>query len=122
MPDAAKVWATTRDQEHGHLHNNLIQVAAMYGLPALLALLAFFARLIVTAWGARRSSHPLARGLAWGSLAVCLAWWVNGMAEYNFGSFQSSFTLWFLLGLGLCAGQLERDLGAVRVRPKGGAR
>jgi O-antigen ligase len=108
QPEAAKVWDTTRDQEHGHLHDDLIQVAAMYGLPALLALLLLFARLLGGAWRARRSAYPLARGLAWGSLAACLAWWVNGLVEYNFGSFQSSFTLWFLLGLGLCGAALER--------------
>ena len=103
QPDAAKVWDTTRDQEHGHLHNDLIQVAAMYGIPALLALLGLTAFLLRSAWRLRHDATPLTRGLAWGSLAVLLAWWANGMVEYNFGSFQSSFTLWFLLGLGLSA-------------------
>jgi O-antigen ligase len=101
QPEAAKVWDSTRDQEHGHLHDNFIQIAAMYGLPALAALLLLFWRLRLAFWWRRLSPEPLARGLAWGSLAAAAAWWLNGLAEYNFGSFQSSFTLWFILGLGL---------------------
>ena len=108
LPEAAKVWDTTRDQEQGHLHNNLIQVAAMYGLPALMALMILFGRLIVLAWKQQKSLNALQRGLAWGVLAVCVAWWINGMVEYNFGSFQSSFTLWFLLGLGMSRATEEK--------------
>jgi O-antigen ligase len=107
QPEGAKVWDSTKDQEHGHLHDNLIQIAAMYGVPALLALLLFFCRILLESWWRRSSPLPLARGLAYGSLAAAAAWWLNGMTEYNFGSFQSSFTLWFLLGLGLTAARLE---------------
>ena len=110
MPEQAKKWDSLRDQEHGHLHNDLIQVAAMYGLPALAALLLFFAALMASAFKRRASRSPLVRGLSWGLLAACLAWWINGLVEYNFGSFQSSFSLWFLLGLSLAAFKLEGAL------------
>jgi O-antigen ligase len=109
LPDGAKIWGTTKDQEHGHLHDDPIQIGAMYGLPALLAMLAFFARLAWEGWRRTKSSQPLSRGLGWGMLALILAWWVNGFAEYNFGSFQSSFTLWFMLGLGLSGMQTSPD-------------
>jgi O-antigen ligase len=107
LPEGAKKWDSLRDQEHGHLHNDPIQVAAMYGLPALCALLFFFAVLARNAHRQTRSSSPQGRGISWGVLAVILAWWINGLVEYNFGSFQSSFTLWFLLGLGLAAAKLQ---------------
>jgi O-antigen ligase len=107
-PAEAKAIPWIKDVDRGHLHNNLIQVAAMYGLPALALLLFFFARLAWEAWRTARSTSPLARGLGLGLLGALLAWWVNGLFEYNFGSFQSGFVLWFLAGLGLAAGRLGR--------------
>lgn len=103
MPDAAKQWESLRDQEQGHLHNNLVQVAAAYGLPALASLLLLFAGLAWAAWQQRRAATPLARGCGLGLAAALLAWWVNGLFEYNFGSVQSSFVLWALVGLSLAA-------------------
>lgn len=97
----APAWGFPPEREQGHLHNNLSQVAVMYGLPGLLLLLLWAGRLWLEAWRARLSPDPLARGLAWGLLAAWLGWWVNGSLEYTFGSFQSSFTLWALWGLGL---------------------
>jgi O-antigen ligase len=103
MPAAAKQWESLRGKEQGHLHNNLVQVAAAYGLPALLSLLLLFAGLAWAAWRQRLAATPLARGCGIGLAAALLAWWVNGLFEYNFGSLQSSFVLWGLVGMSLAA-------------------
>lgn len=92
FPEAGKAWESLRGKDEGHLHNNFLQVAVMYGIPALLLLLLFFGRL---AWISLSGPSPLGLPLA---LAL-LAWFVNGLFEFNFGSLQSSFVLWFLVGL-----------------------
>ena len=93
-----------KNDDQGHLHDNLIMLAVLYGWPGLLLMLAAFAALLPALWRGRKA-RGLAGGLALGALAAALAWWVNGLFEYTFGSFQSSFVLWFLLGLGLAGAQ-----------------
>ncbi len=110
MPAAARKWPTLRDHEQGHLHDDFIQVAAMYGVPALALLLGFFGALTaVFLAGGGRGAGALRRGLAWGAVACVLAWWCNGIAEYNFGSAQSGALLWGLLGWALAAARLDGD-------------
>lgn len=104
--EAARNDPALKDNDQGHLHDDLIMVAALYGLPGLLLLLLAHLGLAGRLWRGRRAPG-LAGGLALGALGCLAAWWVNGLFEYNFGSFQSSFTLWFVLGLGL-AGAVER--------------
>jgi O-antigen ligase len=103
----AVAWYNAHDpnKEQGHLHDDLVQVAAMYGLPGLFLLLFFFLRLALAALNASRQAGP-ATALAQGFLAALLGWWANGAFEYNFGSFQSSFVLWFLVGLFLASQRL----------------
>jgi O-antigen ligase len=103
MPDWARQNPRLASNEQGHLHSIYAQVSAMYGLPGLLLLLLFAGRLAWEAWAQRRSADARARGLALGLLAAWAAWWVNGALEYNFGSTQSSFSVWALWGLGLAA-------------------
>lgn len=107
MPDGAKKWDSLRDKEEGHLHNDAVTVAAFYGLPALLALLGFFALLWAQAWRRGHRGGGLSRATGLALAAALLAWWVNGMLEYNFGSTQSGFVLWVLVGLSLAAGRPE---------------
>jgi O-antigen ligase len=102
MPEEAKQWASLKDRDEGHLHDDFLQVAVMYGLPALVLLLIFFARLGLAA---ARSETALGVAMA----ASLLAWFVNGLFEYNFGSFQSSFFLWFLIGLYLAGARLNES-------------
>ncbi|HTB35099.1 MAG TPA: O-antigen ligase family protein [bacterium] len=100
-----------KGNDQGHLHDDFIMLGALYGLPGLLLMLAAFAALLPQLWRGRRA-RGLAGGLALGALAAAVAWWVNGLFEYNFGSFQSSFVLWFLLGLGLAGAQQAGTLSA----------
>jgi O-antigen ligase len=96
------------DREQGHLHSDWIQVAAMDGLPALgFLLLALLLAALQALSLFRRAKDAEAAGLALGVLCVLLVWCFNGTFEYNFGSFQSSFLFWFLLGLLPAAAALE---------------
>jgi O-antigen ligase len=96
------------DRENGHLHDVPLQLAVMYGLPGLALALVFFAGLVAQGFRMRlRAAGPLARGAGLGLAFGLIAFFLHGMTEYNLGSFQSSFTLWFVIGLGLAAARLD---------------
>jgi O-antigen ligase len=72
----------------GHLHNNLIMIAAETGLPSLGAYLWFLVAFL-------RGAAPFARGpwtrvqaVARGSVAAMVALFVAGLFEYNFGDVE----------------------------------
>lgn len=82
-----------------HLHNNLLQIAAERGLPALFAWLTFIVGtfwLLLKKWSICSSG-----GLPWvaASLACLLALFVAGLFEYNFG--DSEVVMFFLILLTL---------------------
>jgi O-antigen ligase len=66
-----------------HLHNNLLQIAAERGLPAL-ALWLWFMVVLIRDLG-RRFAAGRHRALAAGALATVIALLVSGLFEYNFG-------------------------------------
>jgi O-antigen ligase len=74
----------------GHLHNNLVMIAAETGIPSLLAYLAFvgafFAGALRVARHAPRGDP--ARGIALGAVGAMAALFVAGMFEYNFGDVE----------------------------------
>ncbi len=80
----------------GHAHNAYLQVAANYGVPAVVFLCAIYGALgapYVRAWRHRRT--PLAlTGLA--LLAVFLT---GGLTENNFGDAEVAMYFWFLQGV-----------------------
>lgn len=95
-------------KDNGHLHDVPLQLAAMYGLPGLGLALLFFGGLVV--WGLRQrrwAQTPLARGTGLGLAIGLAAFFAHGMTEYNLGAFQSSFTLWFVVGLSVAAARLD---------------
>ena len=77
-----------------HLHNNLVQIAAERGLPALAAWLAFIAWAAVLLVRAARARDPDRRPLAAGGLAALTVLVVAGLFEYNFG--DSEIVILFL--------------------------
>jgi O-antigen ligase len=91
--------------DQGHLHNTPLQLAVMYGLPGLALAAAFFG--LLWAWAVARARDaaldPQAQGAALGLAAGLLALGIHSMTEYNLGSFQTSFTLWFVIGLAVAA-------------------
>jgi O-antigen ligase len=98
-------------QDNPHLHNNLIQVAAERGLPALGAFLWFVGASLVLGIRELRQSprHGSTRALAAGALAVLVAGVVAGLFEYNFG--DSEFQMLFLFAMSIPP-ILERERSA----------
>jgi O-antigen ligase len=106
------VWpaAVANRQEHDlpddlyqHLHNNLLQVAAELGVPALAAWLAIWVRITWDLIGFRRRGDSLSAALASGGLAAMASFHVMGLFEYNFGDSEISLLMFFLLLLPYCA-------------------
>jgi O-antigen ligase len=91
-PDASR-------HDNPHLHNNLVQVAAERGLPALTAFLWFVGASLYLALRELRNAPGAgtARALAAGALAVLLSGVVAGLFEYNFG--DSEFQMLFLFAM-----------------------
>lgn len=74
----------------GHLHNNVIMIAAETGIPSALAYLAFVGAFFVGAVRVVRRaprSDP-ARGIALGAIGAMAALFAAGMFEYNFGDVE----------------------------------
>ena len=91
-PDASR-------HDNPHLHNNLIQVAAERGLPALSVFLWFVgASLFLAVCELRRTkARGTGRALAAGALAVIVSGLVAGLFDYNFG--DSEFQMLFLFAM-----------------------
>ncbi len=78
------------DPHPGHLHNNLVMIAAETGVPSLLAYLAFVGASLAGAIRiARRGPRgDPARGVALGAIGAMAALFAAGMFEYNFGDVE----------------------------------
>lgn len=74
----------------GHLHNNLVMVAAETGIPSALAYLAFVGAFFLGALRiVRRAPRgDPARGIALGAIGAMAALFAAGMFEYNFGDVE----------------------------------
>jgi len=74
----------------GHLHNNVVMIAAETGIPSLFAYLWFVGAFFVAALRQVRAStrgEPL-RGLTLGAIGAMAALFAAGMFEYNFGDVE----------------------------------
>jgi O-antigen ligase len=85
-----------RRHDNPHLHNNLMQVAAERGLPALAAFLWLLGASLWIAFRELRDSRA-PRALAAGAAAVLLSGIVAGLFEYNFG--DSEFQMLYLFAM-----------------------
>jgi O-antigen ligase len=71
---------------HGHLHNNILQLAAQFGLPVVAAMAVFFAILIKELLQARRSAPDReTEFLSRASLAGVIGFLTAGLVEYTYG-------------------------------------
>ncbi len=98
------------DAFYGHLHNNLLQIAAERGLPGLAAFVWLLAAAMIHMFRRARAADdhgwPGAY-LARGALAATIAFVVAGFSEYNFGDSEVAMLWLFLLVNGYSVG---RDL------------
>ncbi|MBL8115723.1 MAG: O-antigen ligase family protein [Acidobacteria bacterium] len=95
------------EQAPGHLHNNMLQVAAQSGLPALTAYLVFCGVFLREAW--RRTRGGPSASVSAGSLAAFVALFAAGLFEFNFGDVEVLMSL-----LVACALPF---VGTTRIRP-----
>ena len=78
-------WVETRP---GHLHNNLVTIAAETGIPSALAYLAFVGAFFMALSGSSAAHTGPARGVALGAIGAMAALFVAGLFEYNFGDVE----------------------------------
>ncbi|HKK70642.1 MAG TPA: O-antigen ligase family protein [Candidatus Krumholzibacteria bacterium] len=96
---------------HGHMHNNLVQVAVIWGLPGLAFFLALFAAQLWAPWSRWRSAQRV--GLVWasgwslGALGAVVAFFVAGFTEWYFGDAEPLLMVMAIIGLG--AAPLDGD-------------
>jgi O-antigen ligase len=81
------------NQINPHLHNNVLQIAAERGLPAVAIWLWFIVTLVRDGW--RRFKDATDRFLPAAALAATTAMLTAGLFEYNFG--DSEFLMLFLI-------------------------
>ncbi|HUK13460.1 MAG TPA: O-antigen ligase family protein [Thermoanaerobaculaceae bacterium] len=92
-----------------HLHNNLVQIAAERGLPALAAYLWLIGAYLVATWrAAPRLTGPPRAALA-ASLVATVAITVAGLFEYNFWSASVQYLTLVVMGVGI--GRAEEARG-----------
>jgi O-antigen ligase len=103
-----------------HLHSNALQLAAAFGLPALVAWLAallVWLRELLRQLPRRRDvtgeAGRLRRNLLLASLAGGAGFLTMGMVEYNFGDSEVSVLFFFALSIPFVLGR-DRDHGAVQ--------
>jgi O-antigen ligase len=81
-------------KQNVHLHNNITQIGAERGIPALLAWLTFIGWTLLSLLKLLRNKDPTFYPLTVSALAALLALCTAGLFEYNFG--DSEITLLFL--------------------------
>jgi O-antigen ligase len=112
----------TFEMNQGHLHNNLIQVAVIDGIPGMLAYLYIFIAMwagYIKGMAGIKESHS--RAVVFLGLAVSTAFFINGFFEYNLFSSQPALMFWFLTGLGyseLKPGSRNMDSGIKKAGKK----
>jgi hypothetical protein len=73
----------------GHLHDNVVMIAAETGIPSALAYLGFTGMFFVQSVRRHRAwSGPLERSVARGCVAAMAALFAAGLFEYNFGDVE----------------------------------
>jgi O-antigen ligase len=90
-----------------HLHNNVVQIAAERGLPALAAYLWFIGAFFTVTWRALPRLAGERRAAVGATLTTVLAITVAGMFEYNFWFAVIQYPTLVLMGAG--AGLTEEE-------------
>jgi O-antigen ligase len=100
----------------GHLHNNIIQIAAERGLLGLACWLWIWGAYGYHTWRVYRRlepEHRQARALVVGSLASVIAFQIEGLFEYTFGDSEVITLTYFLMALPFVAQRACRSRQAL---------
>ena len=84
---------------YGHLHNNMLQIAAERGLVSLAAFLWLLVELYRSLLQLLKKHETTTRWATLGALAALTGFVVNGMTEYNFGDSEVLVLLLFLVSI-----------------------
>ncbi|MFW6136955.1 MAG: O-antigen ligase family protein [Candidatus Aminicenantaceae bacterium] len=95
-------------RQNVHLHNNLIQIAAERGLPALAAWIVFLVWAFISLIKLLKNKNPELFALTSAALASLLAMIVAGLFEYNFGDSEVVTLFLFILTLPFCRERVFR--------------
>lgn len=98
-----KYGLSSEARQNVHLHNNLVQIAAERGIPALLAWLVFVGWALASLVGSLRRRDPTVFPHAAAGTAALLAFFAAGFFEYNFGDSEVIVLLLYLITLPLAA-------------------
>ncbi len=88
------------EENQGHLHNNLLQIAVIDGIPGLIAFLWIFISFWVYSVKTIIKSTGFMRIIIIISFVISISFFINGFFEYNFMSSQVALMFWFLTGIG----------------------
>jgi len=93
---------------YGHLHNNQIMLAVIWGIPGFLLAMAYFARqlaLLLKRWRAFKSpdsgASPEQKGWVLGAIGVWVGFFVAGLTEWYFGDAESMLLYLAIIGAAL---------------------
>jgi O-antigen ligase len=93
--------AQAQEPNAGHLHNNLIQVAVIDGLPGLAAYLWIFTAFWISLYKAvKKEDNIFYKYCLITVFAVNIGFFINGFFEYNLFSSQVALIFWALMGAG----------------------
>ncbi len=87
------------EKNQGHLHNNIIMIAVIDGIPGLIAFLWIFVSLWSSLIRAVKKRSGFVKNIVLISLTVSVGFFINGFFEYNFMSSQVALMFWFLMGI-----------------------
>jgi O-antigen ligase len=115
MDGVSRVYPTYKDpralrERRGHLHNNVMQVAAERGLLGLACWLWIWGAFYRYAWHIYAGLKPGAgdaKALVVGSVASVTAFHVAGLSEYTFGDSEVMMVIYFLMALPFLARRPE---------------
>ena len=84
---------------YGHMHNNLLQIAAERGLICLIAFVWFFVELFRGLLRLKGTRDPTLRFMALSALAALTGFLVAGLFEYNFGDSEVLMLFLFIVSI-----------------------
>lgn len=103
------------DVHYGHLHNNQIMLAVIWGLPGLILAMTHFVWqlvLLLRAWRARGQpsarASPLQQGWILGAIGAWAGFFVAGLTEWYFGDAEAMLMYLAIIGAALAAGRPAR--------------
>lgn len=91
-----------------HLHNNIIQIGAERGIPALVAWLIFMGWAFFSLLRHARDKDSVVRQVAVGALAALAGLFTAGFFEYNFGDSEVTVLFLYLITIPFALAEIKR--------------